>query len=77
MARRDRELREDVEAYLRSAGATITESSKTRGGHPVVRWTLRGTARVTFFPGTASDHRSRDNTLALVRRQVRAIEEGR
>lgn len=72
MARRC-ETREEVLALLRAAGATIDHVGLTKGGHQVVRWTLQGEKEITVFANTASDYKSRKNTVAMAKRQVRRI----
>jgi hypothetical protein len=45
-----------------------------QGKHAKVRWRYKGQTLTTVCPCTASDHRSEKNAVALVRRQMREID---
>lgn len=75
MARADKQLAKELEALLREAGAVIKEHGRTRGGHCVIRWELGGRGQVSFYANTASDRRTHMNTVAMVRRQIRMIQD--
>jgi hypothetical protein len=45
-----------------------------QGKHAKVRWTYRGQPLTTVCPCTASDYRSGKNAVALVKRQMREID---
>jgi len=45
-----------------------------QGKHAKVRWRYKGHPLTTVCPCTASDHRSEKNATALVRRQMREID---
>lgn len=48
-----------------------------QGKHAKVRWRYKGRPITTVCPCTASDHRSEKNAVALVKRQMREIDNGR
>ena len=73
MARKSKQLMEEVCDLLLEAGAVISEKGVTKGGHQVVRWSLDGVGQVSFFSSTASCRRTHMNTVAMVRRQVRKV----
>lgn len=75
MARRN-QLRDELLEILAKAGATIDHVGQTRGGHQVIRWSLAGRKETSVFASTASDHRTHQNTVSMVKRQVRRITEG-
>lgn len=45
-----------------------------QGKHAKVRWRYKGHPLTTVCPCTASDHRSEKNAVALVKRQMRDID---
>lgn len=73
MARRDKQLQQELLELLRAAGAEVTEVGTTKGSHQVIRWRLGGVGQVSFFATTASDRRTYMNTVAMVKRQIRMI----
>jgi len=45
-----------------------------QGKHAKVRWWYKGKPLTTVCPCTASDHRAEKNAVALVKRQMREID---
>lgn len=76
MARNGRQLTQELLSTLRAAGATIDMEGQTKGGHNVIRWTLKGVKQTSVYASTASDRRTHQNTVSMVRRQIRRINEG-
>ncbi len=55
-------------------GAELERTDK--GKHAKVRWRYRNKPLTTVCPFTASDHRAEKNAVALVKRQMREIDNG-
>jgi hypothetical protein len=71
---RDSELKA-VLSLLDELGATVDDIGG--GKHHKVRWRKGDFKAITIVPRTASDHRSKKNTLAIIKRQIRSIKDGR
>lgn len=72
MAHKATELRRAVEAVLEGFGATDIRHSDTRR-HQRTDWTLDGRPGYLVYAKTASDHRTRMNTLCQVKRIARGL----